>query len=73
MSETRYPEGRTLVELDGIRGGGASYPGKPYCPDAEGCRRRQQTESIRRTRNDKGAEGGRSTGSTEEAGPEKLW
>ncbi len=28
MSEARYPEDRTMVELDCIWGGGASYPGK---------------------------------------------
>jgi len=55
MSETRYPENRTMVELDGIWGGGATYPGKPYCFDAKravrGVRRLNcegEPEAVRR-------------------------
>lgn len=36
-SETSYPVNRTEVKLDGIWGGGTSYPGKPSCSDAKGC------------------------------------
>jgi hypothetical protein len=62
---------RTEVKLDGIWGGGASYPGKPSCADIESCRRYHKTEPIRRPRSGEGAEGGRSTGSTEDSGPKK--
>ena len=59
------------MKLDGIWGGAASYPGKPYCTGIESCRRCHKTEPIRRTRSGQGAEGGRSTGSTEDSGPVK--
>jgi hypothetical protein len=35
------------------------------------CRRYHKTVPIRRTRNGKGAEGGRFTGSTDDTGPKK--
>ncbi len=59
------------MKLDGIRGGGASYPGKPSCPVVEGCRRRQSAEPRRRSRGGEVAEGGRSAGSTDDSGPMK--
>ena len=59
------------MKLDGIRGGDASYPGKPSCTGIESCHRYHKTEPIRRSRSGKGAEGGRSTGSTDETGPMK--
>ncbi len=62
---------RTEVKLDGIWGGSASYPGKPSCTAVGSCRRQHKTDSIRRSRNGKGAKGDRSTGSTNETGPMK--
>jgi len=59
------------VKLDGIWGGGASYPGKPYCTGINSCRRYHKTDSMRRTRSGKGAEGGRFTRSTDDPGPVK--
>jgi len=59
------------VKPDGIWGGGASYPGKPYWPGVERCERRHKTEPKRRTRSGEGPEGGRFTGSTEDSGPMK--
>ena len=54
------------MKLDGIWGGSASYPGKPYCPVVEVAEDNRKPTSTRRTRSDEGAEGGRSTGSTDE-------
>lgn len=62
---------QTEVKLDGIWGGDASYPGKPSCTGIGSCRQYHKTDPIRRTRNGKGAEGGRFTGSTYNPGPEK--
>ncbi len=62
---------RTEVKLDGIWGGDASYPGKPSCTGIEGCLRYHKIKPIRRTRNGESAEGGRSTGSTDDTGPVK--
>ena len=70
-SEARYPAYRTDVKLDGIRGGGTTYPGKPSCSDTGGRQRCHKTEPSRRTRSGKGAEGGRFADSTDDSGPEK--
>ena len=59
------------MKPDGIWGGGASYPGKPYWPGVERCERHHKTEPKRRTRSGEGPEGGRFTGSTEDSGPMK--
>ena len=59
------------MKPDGIRGGGASYPGKPSCPIVDGCPRRRSAELTRSARSGEVAEGGRSAGSTEETGPMK--
>ena len=58
QSETRYPDQTFLVvERGGIRGGDASYPGKPSCSGAkeaaEGARkpsRRGDPEAVREQR-----------------------
>ncbi len=59
------------MKLDGIWRGDASYPGKPSCNGAESCCKHHKTDPIRRTRNGKGAKGGRFTESTDDTGPMK--
>jgi len=54
------------MKLDGIWGGGASYPGKPYCLVVNVAKDNRKPTSTRRPQSDEGAEGGRSTGSTDE-------
>jgi len=60
------------MKPDGIWEGGASYPGKPSCTVDDSCRRQQKTEIDEETPKRLGAEGGRSTDSTEDLGPMKL-
>jgi hypothetical protein len=60
-----------MVKLDGIWRGGTSYPGKPYCAGSRNCQMHHKTGPTRRPRSGKGAEGGRSAGSTVDPGPEK--
>ena len=57
--------------MDRIWGGDASYPGKPYCSGTERCSRCYKTEPRRRTQSGEGAEGGRSTDSTDDSEPVK--
>jgi len=52
-------------------GGDAPCPGKPSCSGAKPQRRRQKTDPQRRPRGGEGAEGGKSTGSTDDPGLEK--
>ena len=59
------------MKLDGIRGGNASYPGKPSCTGAGVV-----TGTIKPNRRGEpeagqGAEGGRFTDSTDDSGPKK--
>ena len=59
------------MKPDGIWGGGASYPGKPFCPVAKGCRRRQQTDSPRRSRSEEGQRVADSRVVLDDSGPMK--
>ena len=60
------------MKLDGIWGGGASYPGKPSCPVVDVAEDSRAPTLTRRTRSDEGAEGGRFTGSTDEVRADEM-
>jgi len=49
MSESQYPSNQNMLKLDGIRGGGVSYPGKRSCSGARYCQGPHKTELVKET------------------------
>ena len=62
---------RTEVKLDGIWGGGVSYPGKPSCAGIDVAKGIIKPNRIGGPEAGQGTEGGRFTDSTEDSGPRK--